>query len=80
MPKAYYNDNDPKVAQWLRQLVAAGELPEGDVDERSIKEIQPANRTAIYTNTEMPALRLWLLSGWKLLHKLSAPRVLLGQV
>ena len=35
----YYNDNDPYVAQWLRNLVDAGLLPPGDVDERSITEV-----------------------------------------
>ena len=29
----YYNDNDPFAAQWLRNLVSAGLLPAGDVDD-----------------------------------------------
>lgn len=37
----YYNDNDPKVCAWLRELVAAGELPPGVVDCRSIADIKP---------------------------------------
>ena len=37
----YYNDNDPYVAKWLRNLIAAGHLPQGDVDERSILEVTP---------------------------------------
>ena len=36
----YYNDNDAKACAWLRELIAAGELPPGDVDERSITEIK----------------------------------------
>jgi len=36
----YYNDNDQKACAWLRELIAAGELPPGDVDERSITEIK----------------------------------------
>ena len=36
----YYNDNDPKACAWLRELIAAGELPAGDVDCRSITEIK----------------------------------------
>jgi DNA (cytosine-5)-methyltransferase 1 len=36
----YYNDNDPKVCAWLRKLIAAGELPPGDVDCRSIVEVK----------------------------------------
>ena len=37
----YYNEFDPYAAQWLRNLIAAGHLPPGDVDERSIVDIQP---------------------------------------
>jgi DNA (cytosine-5)-methyltransferase 1 len=37
----YYNDNDPKACAWLRELIAAGELPQGDVDCRSILEVKP---------------------------------------
>ena len=37
----YYNDNDPKAAAWLRELIAQGHLPAGTVDERSILEITP---------------------------------------
>lgn len=37
----YYNENDPYAAQWLRNLISAGHLPPGDVDERSIVDIQP---------------------------------------
>ncbi len=36
-----YNENDPFAAQWLRNLIAAGHLPEGAVDARSIEEIKP---------------------------------------
>ena len=36
----FYNDNDPKVCAWLRELIAAGELPPGDVDCRSILEVK----------------------------------------
>ena len=37
----YYNDNNPKVCAWLRELIAQGHLPPGTVDERSILEIKP---------------------------------------
>jgi DNA (cytosine-5)-methyltransferase 1 len=36
----YYNDNEPYVCAWLRNLIAAGHLPAGDVDERSIIDVQ----------------------------------------
>lgn len=38
---AYYNEIEPTSAQWLRSLVAAGAIPSGDVDERSICDVQP---------------------------------------
>lgn len=37
----FYNDNDPKVCAWTRELVAAGLIPDGVVDCRSITDIQP---------------------------------------
>lgn len=37
----YYNEIDPQAAQWLRNLIAAGHLPEGDVDTRSIEDVHP---------------------------------------
>jgi hypothetical protein len=35
----YYNDNDPRAAAWLRELIRDGVIPEGDVDERSITDV-----------------------------------------
>jgi DNA (cytosine-5)-methyltransferase 1 len=37
----YYNEIDPFAAAWLRNLIAAGHIPAGDVDERSIADVQP---------------------------------------
>jgi len=37
----YYNEYDPKAAAWLRELIKAGLIPDGDVDERSIAEVKP---------------------------------------
>ena len=39
----YYNDADPAVCAWLRELIAAGLLPAGEVDERSILEVEPTD-------------------------------------
>ena len=39
----YYNDNDPYVCQWTRNLIAAGLIPKGTVDERPIQEVRPAD-------------------------------------
>jgi len=38
---AYYNEIDPYSAQWLRNLIAAGHIAPGDVDERPILEVTP---------------------------------------
>ena len=37
---AYYNEFEPYAAQWLRNLIAAGHIAPGDVDERSITEVK----------------------------------------
>ena len=38
---AYYNENDAKKAAWLQELIRAGVVADGEVDERSIQEVQP---------------------------------------
>jgi DNA (cytosine-5)-methyltransferase 1 len=38
---AFYNEIDPYAAQWLRNLIAAGHIAPGVVDERSIEDIEP---------------------------------------
>jgi DNA (cytosine-5)-methyltransferase 1 len=40
---AYYNEHDPYAAQWLRNLIAAGHIAPGDVDERSIEDVFPSD-------------------------------------
>jgi len=37
---AYYNDNDPFVAAWLRTLIERGEIAPGEVDQRSITDVR----------------------------------------
>ena len=39
----YYNEIDPNAAQWLRDLICEGLIPKGDVDERSIVDVRPAD-------------------------------------
>jgi DNA (cytosine-5)-methyltransferase 1 len=43
MRNAYYNDNDAFACAWLRELIKAGLLPDGEVDERSILDVDPAD-------------------------------------
>ncbi len=40
---AYYNEHDLYAAQWLRNLIAAGHIAPGDVDERSIEDVRPSD-------------------------------------
>lgn len=39
----YYNDIEPFAVQWLKNLIAAGILPPGDVDSRPIQEVTPSD-------------------------------------
>jgi DNA (cytosine-5)-methyltransferase 1 len=38
---AYYNENDKPTAAWLRELIKAGLIADGEVDERSIDDVRP---------------------------------------
>ncbi len=40
---AYYNELDPAAAQWLRNLIDAGHIAPGHVDERSIEDVLPSD-------------------------------------
>lgn len=39
----YYNEFDPKAAEWLRELMKSGLIAEGVVDERSITDVRPSD-------------------------------------
>jgi len=65
---AYYNENDPFAVAWLRNLIAAGEIAPGDVDDRSICDVQPDDLVG-YTQCHFFAgIGLWSyalrLAGW----------------
>ena len=64
----YYNEIDPYAAQWLRNLIAAGHIAHGIVDERSITDVKPAD-LAGYTQCHFFAgIGVWShalrQSGW----------------
>ncbi len=40
---AYYNENDPKAAAWIRELIKHNLIAPGEVDERSIKDVKPSD-------------------------------------
>ncbi len=65
---AYYNEIDPYAAQWLRNLIKAGHIAPGDVDERSIADVSP-NDLKEYTQCHFFAgVGVWSLAlrkaGW----------------
>jgi len=37
----YYNEIDPFAIEWLRELMRRKLIPEGDIDERDIREVKP---------------------------------------
>jgi DNA (cytosine-5)-methyltransferase 1 len=64
----YYNEIDPYAAQWLRNLIDAGHIAHGIVDERSITDVKPAD-LAGYTQCHFFAgIGVWShalrQSGW----------------
>jgi len=63
---AYYNEFDPYCAAWLRNLMAAGHIPPGDVDERDIREVA-ADDLEGYTQHHFFAG----LGGWSLALELA---------
>ena len=42
--RAYYSEIDPYAAHWLRNLIAAGHIAAGKVDERDIREVERLQR------------------------------------
>lgn len=59
MARAFYNENAPYAAEWLRQLIAAQLIPAGTVDERSIADLDPEELRG-YTQVHLFAG----LGGW----------------
>lgn len=65
---AYYNEFDPGAAAWLRELIKAGVIAPGDVDERSIEDVCPVDLMG-YTQCHFFAgIGVWSyalrLAGW----------------
>ena len=64
----YYNENDPFAVEWLKQLIVAGAIEPGDVDDRDIKDVKP-HEIAHYTQCHFFAgIGVWSyslrLAGW----------------
>lgn len=64
----YLNENNPFAAQWLRNLIAAGHLPPGHVDERSIEDVTPNDLRGYRHHHFFAGLGIWplalQLAGW----------------
>ena len=64
----YYNENDPYAAQWLRNLVEAGRIPFGYVDQRSILEVAPSDLRSFVQCHFFAGIGGWpltlALAGW----------------
>ena len=68
MSGALYNEIEPYAARWLRNLVAAGHIAQGDVDERSIRDLSPADLAGREQCHFFAGIGVWSyalrLSGW----------------
>ncbi len=64
----YYNENDAFCAQWLRNLIAAGQISNGIVDERSIEDVKPCELVGFRQCHFFAGIGAWSyalrLSGW----------------
>lgn len=64
----YYNEFDPKTAAWLRELIRAGAIPNGHVDERSISDVSPNDLTGYVQCHFFAGIGGWSyalqLAGW----------------
>ncbi|HBV4446647.1 TPA: DNA cytosine methyltransferase [Klebsiella pneumoniae] len=67
-PSAYYNEIDPFAAQWLRNLIAAGHIAPGEVDERSIEDVTPDDLKGFAQCHFFAGIGVWShslrLAGW----------------
>ncbi|HBR1173968.1 TPA: DNA cytosine methyltransferase [Klebsiella pneumoniae] len=65
---AYYNEIDPFAAQWLRNLIAAGHIAPGEVDERSIEDVTPDDLKGFTQCHFFAGIGVWShslrLAGW----------------
>lgn len=65
---AYYNEIDPYAAQWLRNLIKAGHIADGKVDERSIEDVRPEDLREFTQCHFFAGIGLWSYalrkSGW----------------
>ena len=65
---AYYNEHDRHAAAWLRELIAGGHIANGEVNERSIEDVTPADVMGFTQRHFFPGIGGWSLAlrlaGW----------------
>ena len=64
----YYNEIDPFAAEWLRELIKAGMIAPGEVDERSIEDVLPADIRGFSQHHFFAGIGVWSYAlrqaGW----------------
>jgi DNA (cytosine-5)-methyltransferase 1 len=65
---AYYNEIDPRAAAWLRELIKAGAIAPGEVDERDIRDVRPSELDGFTQCHFFAGIGVWSyalrLAGW----------------
>lgn len=66
---AYYNEIDPQCAEWLRNLIKAGHIADGEVDNRSILDVSPKDLKGFSQCHFFAGIGVWSralrLAGWR---------------
>lgn len=67
-PRAYYNELDPRAAATLRELIRHNHIAPGEVDERSIEQVQPSDLVGFTQCHFFAGFGVWSyalrLAGW----------------
>ncbi|WP_416768484.1 DNA cytosine methyltransferase [Sulfurimonas sp. ST-25] len=67
-PYAYYNEFDKDKAEWLQNLMDAGQIAPGDIDTRSIEDVQPADLLGYTQHHFFAGIGVWSAAlrkaGW----------------
>lgn len=66
--RVYYNEIDPFLVDWLKELMIQGSIPKGDVDDRSITEIPSSDLTGYEQIHFFAGIGVWAYAleqaGW----------------
>lgn len=68
MTRHYYNEIEPYAVAWLRNLMAEGLIPSGDIDTRSIEDVRPSDLAGYVQCHFFAGIAGWpvalALAGW----------------